>query len=182
MNKLVNAQSMSIIQSSFLLLVCWLHHISLAVCQNPSRQFSVDVVSVGSELVADASLTTIRNLSVSCMSSGEAEISIDPVGSPNAGLMKISGAAGRVVRISFIPAETIYSEQNDSGKIEVEYRVSGLSFENQNASMVFEIPNTVITLHETSGAYFLWIGGVFDLNDARTGRYKSQFVLTIDEL
>jgi hypothetical protein len=113
---------------------------------------------------------------------GESEISVDPVRSPDAGLMKISGAAARVVRISFIPSETIYSDQNDSGKVEVKYRVSGSPDENQNASIVFEMPNSVVTLHETSGYYFLWIGGYFNLNYAQTGRYKSQFILTVDEL
>jgi len=165
-----------------LFLIWWLLHNSWAMCQNTNRRFTLDVVTVGSELVADASLTTIRNLSVSSLGSGDSEVGVDPVGSPDAGLMKISGAPARVVRISFIPTETIYSDQNDSGKVEVEYRVSGSPVENQNASMVFEVPNSVVTLHETSGFYFLWIGGYFNLNYARTGRYKSQFILTIDEL
>jgi len=180
-NRVVNDLPMPAV-ISFPILVCWLLPISSAVCQVASRQFTLDVVTVGSELVADASLTTMRNLSVSSLGLGESLISIDPVGSPDAGLMKISGASARVVRISFIPSETIYSDQNDSGKVEVQYRVSGSPVENQEASIVFEMPNSVVKLHETSGSYFLWIGGNFNLDYARTGRYKSQFVLTIDEL
>jgi hypothetical protein len=157
-------------------------HASWGLCQFGSPRFTMDVVAVGSELVADASLVTMRNLAISSYGMGGSEISIDPVGSPSAGLMKISGAPGRVIRISFVPNEIIYSDQNDSTKVDVTYKVSGCPIENQRASSVFETPNSTVTLHETNGSYFLWIGGIFNLENARSGKYKSQFVLTIDEL
>ena len=168
--------------ASFLVFLLFNFHVSWGLCQSGSRQFIVDVVSVGSELIADAHLLTLRNLTVSTAGLSGTELSVDPVCSSDAGLMKISSTSNRVVRISFIPNEIIYSDQNDSGKVEVEYKVSGCSIENQSASVPFETPNSTVTLHEISGSYFLWIGGNFNLNNARSGRYKSQFVLTIDEL
>lgn len=167
--------------TSFLAFIGFCLQVSWGFCQSGSRQFIVDVVSVGSELIADAHLLTIRNLTVSTAGLSGTVLSIDPVCSSDAGLMKISSTSNRVVRISFIPNEIIYSDQNDSGKVEVVYKVSGCSIENQSASVLFETPNSTVTLHEINGSYYLWIGGSFNLNNARSGRYKSQFILTIEE-
>jgi hypothetical protein len=162
---------------TFFLLICL-----LASGQSETQKYVLDGITVETELIADAGLIAVRNLTVSSAGSTGREVRVDPVGSPNAGMMKITGATRRAVKISFLPFETLYSDQEDSGKVEVTYQLSGCASENQSASVLFETPNTVVTLHETTGLYFLWIGGIFDLSMARSGRYRSQFVLTIDDL
>ncbi len=129
---------------------------------------------------APVELFTLRNISLKRASGGDLKYYISPTESPDAGMVVIRGTAGSKARISY---QRITEFKADSGngivRMVCETAISPVQI--QHASLVISSDELVITFNR-DGFYYLWIGGMVDLEKAYPGRYNGLFTFEIDYL
>jgi hypothetical protein len=137
------------------------------------------VVSITARLVDNLSVTTMRDVNLNAANAVENFITITPVTSSLAGLMRIEGSPGRVVRLTYLTTETMVEEGGSGGVVRAEYRISGFESDNQGASALLDIGEATIRLSR-QGKYFLWLGARLDISRATPGNYVSEFIIEMD--
>lgn len=144
------------------------------------RTFSraVNVVTTAA-VIDNLALTTIRDVNLDGPSTVDGLMQVSPVGSPYAGLMRISGAPNRAVRVTYLTNETLIDEDGSGAIIKATYLISGFAGDNQNASILLDVGEATVRLN-AQGEYYLWLGAMLDLTAAGPGNYVSEFIIEIE--
>jgi hypothetical protein len=145
----------------------------------PGVARAVTQVSVGVSLIDKVSVTTMRDMNLNAANAVDNFITITPVTSSLAGLMRLDGIPGRLVRITYLTTETMVEEGGSGGVVRAEYRISGFESDNQGASALLDIGEATIRLSR-QGVYFLWLGARLDISRATAGNYISEFIIELD--
>jgi hypothetical protein len=124
-------------------------------------------------------LTTIRDVNLDGPSTVDGLMQVSPVASPYAGLMRITGAPNRAVRVTYLTNETLIDEGGSGAIIKATYLISGFGGDNQNASILLDVGEATVRLNQ-SGEYYLWLGAMLDLTAAGPGSYVSEFIMEIE--
>lgn len=124
-------------------------------------------------------LVTLRNINLNAPNAVNGIVTIAPITSPYAGLMRIEGSPGKRVRLTYLNFETLLEEGGSGGVVVANYRISGFGEDNQTASILLDIGEATITISD-QGYYFLWLGVVLDISQAKPGNYVSEFMIEME--
>ncbi len=105
------------------------------------------------------------------------EMHVSPINSSNAGLMRVKGRPGSLVRMSYISKETL-PEVDGEGFVTIRYEMSGYEKKIQVASRLIDSEDFEFTLN-MDGYYYLWMGGKVFMGNVTPGIYKGQFTVEI---
>lgn len=137
-------------------------------------------ISIGLQIDSSIEIETISNINIGRVRPGDEVITIDPRVDPGAGLLRLSGRAGGVVRISYVQRRELI-RVGGGGAIQFEYQMSGNFRDEQSASQLIVTENSDLILSE-QGEYFLWIGGTLSLQGIVFGQYEGEFTIEVDYL
>jgi hypothetical protein len=137
------------------------------------------IINVTATVISNSpiELTTLNNMAIKIDNKQQKEIYISPISDPGAGLMLAKCRPGSQVRLTYMIQEEI-TEENGSGKIKLNYEMSGYPSRVQSASSLFLTGEALLNFG-IDGIYYLWIGGRINLSNALPGKYKGQFTLEI---
>lgn len=136
-------------------------------------------VSASASVMNNITLTTIRDISLSTQTAVQGIITLSPVNSPFAGLMRIDGTPNSVVRITYLTTETLLEEGGSGGTVRARYQISGFENDNQMASALLDVGEAAVRLSK-EGRYYLWLGATLDVRNSKPGQYVSEFVLEVE--
>lgn len=124
-------------------------------------------------------LTNMRDVNLSSPTAVSGVVTISPVSSPYAGLMRIEGRPGKTVRITYLTNETLLEETGTGGFVKARYQISGFQKDNQLASILLDAGEAIVRLGE-DGRYYIWLGSILDLTAAQPGVYNSEFIIEVE--
>lgn len=136
-------------------------------------------VSASASVMNNVSLTTIRDITVGTQTAVQGIITLNPTNSPFAGMMRIEGTPNSVVRITYLTNETLIDEGGSGGTVRARYSISGFDSDNQMASALLDVGEAAVRLNK-DGLYYLWLGAILDIKNAKPGQYVSEFVLEVE--
>lgn len=131
------------------------------------------------EVISNTSLITIRDVNLNETKIVDGLLSVSPISSPFAGLMRIDGTPNAQIRITYLTSETLIDENGSGGTIKARYRISGFGADNQFASTLLDVGEAIIRVGQ-SGQFFLWLGADLDLSMAQPGVYTSEFIIELE--
>jgi hypothetical protein len=167
------------------LFVIWLI-IMLTQCWDAAAQTQPQVVdtrtvrlSATATIIDNLGLITMRDVDLNSPTIIDGTITVSPITSPFAGLMRISGRAGAMVRITYLSQETLLETSGSGGIVRANYRISGFENDNQAASVLLDIGEANVRLSK-DGHYYIWLGAVIDVARATPGGYISEFIIEME--
>lgn len=123
-------------------------------------------------------LVTLQHMSIDGGAfTGINELYVSPINSRKAGLMRVKGRPGSLVRMSYISKETLPGIDGD-GYVTIRYEMSGYKKRIQAASRLIDNEDFEFTLNK-DGYYYLWMGGKVIMGNVTPGKYKGQFTVEI---
>jgi len=148
---------------------------------NADNAFAKKVLNMNTSvlLLDNLVLATMRDVNLDDPNTVEGLVIVSPISSPNAGLMRIDGRPGKVVRITYLTNETLVDEGGKGGLVKARYQISGFEKDNQMASILLDAGEAIIRLGQ-DGRYYLWLGATLDLTAAQPGNYNSEFIIEIE--
>ncbi len=135
--------------------------------------------SVSAEIIDNISLTTMRDVNLNSPVAVDGVITVNPTNSPYAGMMRINGRPGKLIRITYLAYETLIDDNGTGGVVRANYRISGFETDNQNASVLLDLGEANVRLGP-DGTYHIWLGAVLDIREAKPGAYISEFIMEIE--
>lgn len=136
-------------------------------------------VAASATLVDNLSLITIRDVNLNGVATVDGILNLAPQNSAYAGLMRINGRPGRLVRITYLSSETLIEEGGSGAVISAKYLISGFENDNQSASMLLDVGEATVRIGR-DGTYYLWLGALLDLTKAAPGSYVSEFLIEME--
>lgn len=124
-------------------------------------------------------LANIRDVNLASPATVNGMVTVNPVNSQYAGLMRLQGMPGKFVRITYLTTETLIEQNGTGGFVKARYQLSGFDSDNQFASRLLDAGEAIVRLG-ADGRYFIWLGAVLDLNQAKPGVYNSEFVIEVE--
>lgn len=136
-------------------------------------------LSATATIINNLGLVTMRDVDLTTPTIIDGIITVSPVASPFAGLMRINGRAGAQIRITYLAQETLIETGGTGGVVRANYRISGFENENQAASVLLDIGEANVRL-SSDGYYYLWLGAIIDVARATPGGYVSEFIIEME--
>ncbi len=136
-------------------------------------------LSATATIIDNLGLVTMRDVDLNSPAIIDGTITVSPISSPFAGLMRISGRAGAMVRITYLSQETLLETSGSGGIVRANYRISGFESDNQAASVLLDIGEANVRLSK-DGYYFIWLGAIIDVARATPGGYISEFIIEME--
>lgn len=155
--------------------------VQLAWGQEPGKQVDSRSVRVSATatIIDNLGLLTLRDVDLNSPSIIDGTITVSPISSPYAGLMRIAGRAGAMVRITYLSQETLVETGGSGGVVRANYRISGFENDNQAASVLLDIGEANVRLSK-DGYFFIWLGAIIDVSRATPGGYISEFIIEME--
>lgn len=153
-----------------------------ALSQNTSNRNVSPIlsISVSTNVQSVIDLETLNNINFGTVTPGMEEIYINPRQDAGAGLMRISGQANSIVRISYMELREL-THVGTGQTLFFFFELSGSQSDNQDLSEILTTENRQISLG-AGGEFYFWIGGRMSLNNINFGQYEGEFILEIDYL
>lgn len=129
---------------------------------------------------SEIELITLNDLALDPALAHDGEIEISPKLDADAGKMLVKGKPGARIQLMFVPKMKLMNSRG-KGFLTLDFQLSGFPGDNQQASEILDAVERVIFFND-SGEYYLWIGGMMDINHARPGSYEGEFTLEIEYL
>jgi len=172
----------NVIRFLFFLLLFLAFVAETSFSQNDSRRPVTPFISISVSTTVQSvvELETLNNINFGTVTPGMQDIYINPRQDAGAGLMRISGQAGSVVRISYLEQRELTHSASGQTLLFF-FELSGAETDNQDLSELVTAENRQISL-SSNGEYYFWIGGRMNLNNIRFGQYEGEFTLEIDYL
>jgi hypothetical protein len=145
----------------------------------PYYYFRSFAVPASANIQDNLGLVTLRNINLNAPNAVNGIVTVAPITSPYAGLMRIEGSPGKRVRLTYLNFETLLEEGGTGGVVVANYRISGYGQDNQTASILLDVGEATITISD-QGYYFLWLGTVLDISQAKPGNYVSEFMIEME--
>ena len=145
----------------------------------PERSSRSIRVAATATIIDNLSLITIRDVNLNGVATVDGILNLAPQNSPYAGLMRINGRPGRLVRITYLSNENLIEESGSGAVITAKYLLSGFENDNQSASMILDVGEATIRIGR-DGTYYLWLGALLDLSKAAPGSYVSEFLIEME--
>lgn len=144
------------------------------------EQRGVSVV-VSASIIDNTVLTTMRDINLNASGEVEGIIDIVPVNSSYAGMMRIQSRPGKRMRITYLSEETLLEQGGSGGVIRAKYRISGFEADNQFASVLLDVGEANVRIG-SEGYYYIWLGALLDIRDAKPGEYISEFIIELEDI
>jgi hypothetical protein len=138
-------------------------------------------VVVSASIIDNTVLTTMRDINLSATGEVDGFINIVPVNSSYAGMMRIQSRPGKRMRITYLTDETLVELEGNGGVVRAKYRLSGFDSDNQMASVLLDVGEATIRIGP-EGFYYLWLGALLDIRDAKPGSYISEFIIELEDI
>lgn len=155
--------------------------VQVAWGQGPGQQVDSRSVRVSATatIIDNLGLLTLRDVDLNAPSIIDGTITVSPITSPYAGLMRIAGRADAMVRITYLSQETLLETGGSGGLVRANYRISGFEKDNQAASILLDIGEANVRLSK-DGFYYIWLGAIIDVSRATQGNYISEFIIEME--
>lgn len=164
----------------FLLLPAALLFAQGSAQQASGRQRAMSLV-VSANIIDNTVLTTMRDINLSATGEVDGFINIVPVNSAYAGMMRIQSRPGKRLRITYLSDETLVALEGNGGVVRAKYRLSGFDSDNQMASVLLDVGEAMVRIG-SEGFYYIWLGAVLDIRDAKPGAYVSEFIIELEDI
>lgn len=164
----------------FLLLPAALLFAQGSAQQASGRQRAMSLV-VSANIIDNTVLTTMRDINLSATGEVDGFINIVPVNSSYAGMMRIQSRPGKRMRITYLSDETLVALEGNGGVVRAKYRLSGFDSDNQMASVLLDVGEAMVRIG-SEGFYYIWLGAVLDIRDAKPGAYVSEFIIELEDI
>lgn len=162
-----------------LLLTPLIAPMSIWAQNGPGSQTRTVRMSATATIIDNLGLVTMRDVDLMSPTIIDGKITVSPVTSPYAGLMRIAGRAGSMVRISYLSQETLIETGGSGGIVRANYRISGFENDNQAASVLLDIGEANVRIGK-DGFYYIWLGAIIDVERATPGGYVSEFIIEME--
>lgn len=136
-------------------------------------------LSARATIIDNLGLITMRDVDLNSPTIIDGTITVSPISSPYAGLMRITGRAGQMIRITYLSQETLVETGGSGGAVRANYRISGFESDNQAASVLLDIGEANVRIGK-DGFYYIWLGAVIDVTRATPGGYISEFIIEME--
>lgn len=161
----------------FIILITIAFRINTGYAQNGSLNTELSI-SITTEVVETIELFTLQNINLGVIQPSQQTVTVDPVTSPNAGIMLATGNPNSILRVSY--RDQVELQSSDGNEIIIfKYRVSGSSQYDQSTSEYLEPESKDLSFNE-SGEYFFWIGGSTDISNITGGKFEGDFTFEVE--
>ena len=135
-------------------------------------------VNISANVIRSIELITVNSITFGDTQPGQIEVSVDPINDPNAGFMIAIGTPEADFRLDYLQERRLINTTGE-GFITFVYRISTNTFEDQGSSELMDYEDRNLRFN-TSGRYYIWVGGLVNLENATPGNYEGDFTIEID--
>lgn len=154
-----------------LLLICW------DIKAQNNQQINA-TINVSAQFIQSIQLITVKSISFGSVDPGQAEVNINPNTDPNAGFMIAVGTPGAQFRLEYLPQRALYNTSGGTN-LAFTYQISGNTIEDQASSEIIQFNDRNLTFN-AEGFYYVWVGGIVNIENAEPGNYEGDFTIEID--
>ena len=150
----------------------------------PSSTIAQDDTSVSAQLNINAEVTqsieliTVNPLSLENTQPGQVIITVNPINDLNSGHMVALGTPEAEFRLDY-DLETRLDRIEGPGYLTFRYELSGNTIDDQSTSDIIQYQNRNLRFNN-EGTFYIWLGGVLNLENAEPGNYEGDFTIEID--
>ncbi len=150
----------------------------------PSSTIAQDDTSVSAQLNINAEVTqsieliTVNPLSLENTQPGQVIITINPINDLNSGHMVALGTPEAEFRLDY-DLEKRLDRIEGPGYLTFRYELSGNTIDDQSTSDIIQYQNRNLRFNN-EGTFYIWLGGVLNLENAEPGNYEGDFTIEID--
>lgn len=135
-------------------------------------------ISISASVIRSLELITVNSITFGNTQPGQIEVSVDPVNDPNAGFMVALGTPEADFRLDYLEERRLINTSRE-GFITFVYRISTNTIEDQSSSVLMNYEDRNLRFNE-DGTYYIWVGGLVNLENATPGDYEGDFTIEID--
>ena len=150
----------------------------------PSSTIAQDDTSVSAQLNINAEVTqsieliTVNPLSLENTQPGQVIITVNPINDLNSGHMVALGTPEAEFRLDY-DLEKRLDRIEGPGYLTFRYELSGNTIDDQSTSDIIQYQNRNLRFNN-EGTFYIWLGGVLNLENAEPGNYEGDFTIEID--
>ena len=161
-------------RKNFLLLFLLGLAISSVNAQNSTVSITATAV-----VMENLQMITVRDMDLVSPPIVENRITVNPITSTYAGLLKILGSPNAKIRVNYTPRETLVEQNEGIGVVQAVYSLSSAPEDNQSGSFLLTQGNADVNIGPL-GVVFIWLGAELDISQATMGNYISEFILEFE--
>lgn len=140
---------------------------------------SASVAINATATIVDAiEMSTLANITLGSASIGSEEVFINPQSDENSGKLLVTGRPNATIRITYT-AQQALSRIGGPESLTFVYFLSGNANDNQLNSETIDVARTDMRLG-SNGRFYIWIGGMVNLQNATFGQYEGEFSVEIE--
>src|SRR5690606_16150674 len=129
--------------------------------------------------VVDAiEMSTLNNINLGSATIGMAEIFVNPQSDDNSGKLLITGRPNAAIRITYVEQREL-TRVGGPESLTFRYFLSGNADDNQFTSELLDVSRTNMSLG-SDGRFYIWIGGLVNIQNAVFGQYEGEFSVEIE--
>ncbi|MEX1010544.1 MAG: hypothetical protein WDZ29_00630 [Balneolaceae bacterium] len=151
---------------------------SKLAAQSEDRKQEIITIQVSASVLQSLEVVTLQGMDFSELQADQRELNIDPVLSPRAGKMVAQGSPGSSFQVTWLRNREMVNIER-TGLLGIRFDVAGNYLDEQDTAEVLEPDSREYQFNE-EGQFYLWIGGLVNLEDATTGAYEGEFTLEVE--
>jgi len=136
------------------------------------------VIDISVNVIQTIEVITIQGMRITKLQPGAKEVIINPINSGDAGFLIAYGSVDSDIRINYAKTKVI-TQTNGPGVLRFDYSISGNTEENQLASELL-VDDARNLRFNNEGAYYIWVGGKINVENALPGNYAGNFTIEIE--
>jgi hypothetical protein len=123
-------------------------------------------------------MSTLANITLGSASIGSEQVFINPQLDENSGKLLVTGRPNATIRITYT-AQQALSRVGGPESLVFVYYLSGNADDNQLNSETLNVSRTDMRLG-SNGRFYIWIGGMVNLQNVVFGQYEGEFSVEIE--
>lgn len=135
-------------------------------------------VNITAEVSQSIELITVNSMTLENAQPGQTIININPINDLNSGHMIAQGSPGGEFRLDY-DLEKRLDRVEGPGYLTFTYALSGNTVENQSTSQTIQYQNRNLQFNK-DGSFYIWLGGILNLENAQPGSYEGDFTIEIE--
>jgi len=135
-------------------------------------------ITATATIVDAIEMTTLANITLGSSSIGSDEVFVNPQSDENSGKLMVTGRPNALISINYISQQQL-SRMGGPESLTFRYFLSGNSTDNQINSETLDASRTNMRLG-SDGRFYIWIGGMVNLQNAVFGQYEGEFSVEIE--
>ena len=135
-------------------------------------------LNINAEVTQSIELITVNPLSLENTQPGQVIITVNPINDLNSGHMVALGTPEAEFRLDY-DLEKRLDRIEGPGYLTFRYELSGNTIDDQSTSDIIQYQNRNLRFNN-EGTFYIWLGGVLNLENAEPGNYEGDFTIEID--